>query len=88
MSVFSHAVTLQLFHCFPGSVLLAQQLIAILAFFNSKFADTSLEALNVRYVEVNLLFEDHQILVHLDFEVVAAGFYLGFKHVHVFFLQN
>ena len=74
MSIFNHAATLQLLHCFSGSVLLAKQLIAILTFFNSKLADTALVALNIRDVKVDLLVEDNKIFVHLYLEVVATGF--------------
>lgn len=64
------------------------ELIATIPLYDCKFAYASLIALNARDVEINLLLEYRQVLVHLDFEVVTASFDLLFEHVHVSFLQN
>ncbi len=55
MSIFNHTATLQLLHCFSGSILLAKQLVAVISFLNSKLADTALVALDVRDMKVDLL---------------------------------
>ena len=63
----------QLLHGLSGALLASDKFIALLSLFDRDGGDESLDALDVVDVEVDLLLEHVEVLVHLNLEVVAPS---------------
>jgi len=74
----------QLLHSLARTLLVSQQLVTSIALLICKVRNEALDALNVVHVQVNLLLENGELLVHEDLQVVAASVNLRLQLVHFF----
>ena len=78
------AVHLELLHRLSRLLLVPAKLFHSLSFLDSKGADTTLISLDIMDMQVDLLLQDNQLFLHLDFQVVSRGLNLCLHLDHFF----
>ena len=82
------SISLQLLHGLARLILGTSKLFHRITFFDSKFANQALIALNIGNMEVDLLLKHDKLFVHLNLQVVSTSLNLSFQLDHFFFLQK